>query len=59
MANMASAIAPIRNYSTGSKTNGGPNRNRISQWSTILFAELLSVFVPTHAIENDPLLLNW
>ncbi len=54
MAEMASAIAA----KCSPKTNGGPDPNRISQWSRVLFAEILSFFVSSRSIDNDPLLLN-
>jgi len=57
MAQMTRAIAAIGNQSN-TKANGGPDPNRVSQWSRVLFAEILSFFVASPTIDNDPLLLN-
>jgi|NGEPerStandDraft_6_1074524.scaffolds.fasta_scaffold116995_2 hypothetical protein len=57
MAEMAGVMAAIGNQSNA-KANGGPDPNRVSQWSRVLFAEILSFFVPSPTIDNDPLLLN-
>jgi hypothetical protein len=57
MAETAGAIAAIGNQSKA-KTSGGPDPNRVSQWSRVLFAEILSFFVASPTIDSDPLLLN-
>jgi hypothetical protein len=59
MAEMASAIATMGGYQSSAKSNGSPEPNKVTQWSRVLFAELLSFFVSSLTIDNDPLLLNW
>lgn len=51
------SVAAIGNQSNP-KIDGSSEASRLSQWSRVLFAEVLSFFVPSPAIDNDPLLLN-